>query len=151
MLCLLSGWTKRNKPHVLNGWAEKRYSAHILPYLAGKLTEQGFITFLQRLTHAHRHKITHMHTLHLQADGYTNTHAFTNCAFFLSFFFFEAFDLRLLKDSIFECTTRKQIRASSSQVPLFGQLVSVWGKLCKKRDFVMIWGQEPPIWCCLHS
>lgn len=65
----------------------KRYSARILPYLAGKLTEQGFITFLQRLTHARRHKITHMHTLHLQADGYTNTRAFTNCffSFFLSF------------------------------------------------------------------
>lgn len=62
MLCLLSGWTKRNKPRVLNGWAVKRYSAPILPYLAEKLTEQGFITFLQRLTHALRHKITHIHT-----------------------------------------------------------------------------------------
>lgn len=98
----------------------KRYSAPILPYLAEKLTEQGFITFLQRLTHTRGHKITHMHTVHLQAGGYTSTHAFTGCCPL-----FELIDLLLLKDSISECTTGKHIGGSSSQVPLFGQLVSV--------------------------
>lgn len=41
----LCGWTKRNKPRVLNGWAVKRYSAPILSYPAEKLAEPRFITF----------------------------------------------------------------------------------------------------------
>lgn len=93
------------------------------------------------------HKITHMHTVHLQADGYTSTHAFTGCCPL-----FELIDL-LLKDSISECTTGKHIGGSSSQVPLFGQLVSVWGRQHKKRVFVMSWRHEPKLFVfdnCVH-
>lgn len=59
---------QRNKPRVLNGWAVKRYSGPVLPRLAGKLTEQRFITFLQRLANALRQNITYIHRLHVKAN-----------------------------------------------------------------------------------
>lgn len=109
----------------------KRYSAPILPYLAEKLTEQGFITFLQRLTHALRHKITHTCIQWAtSAGGYTSTkYAFTVCCPL-----FELIDLLLLKDSISEGTTAgKQIGVHHLKC---GHYATIWSACCNLRTAV---------------
>lgn len=153
MPCLLSGWTKRNKPRVLNGWAVKRYSASILPYLAEKLTEQGFITFLQRLTHALRQKITHMHTVHLQVD----TQALICIHRLLSSVWVDWFSaLKKLRFCVYNCWQTNW--GSSSQVrTLCHYLVSllqIWERLLQhRRVFVMSWEHETKLFVfdkCFH-
>lgn len=96
-------------------------------------------TWTQNYTHAYS----------TSAGGWVHKHsAFTGCCPL-----FELIDLLLLKDSISECTTGKHIGGSSSQVPLFDQLASVWGRQHKKRVFVMSWRHEPKLFVfdnCVH-